>query len=798
MRPFPSLGFFLALAALFLMTPVRPSAADVYIIDAGGTVNASDILANPNADSVLVNPGGVLNMNVSGFNLPITMAGGRLTGGGSVDSVITAQAGTTSEVDGDIVLAGSLAGSGKLAKLQGGNTVRLTGDNSGFTGTYEASYVNTYFFNQNSGSAAARWVINGSNANLSPGNPGTQSDWTIHLGSLNGTAGTLRQDGNTNTTFSIGALNLDDAFSGTIKNYYTTARDGSNGTVSINKVGTGTLTLSGTEIFYTGSTTVSGGTLDITAATLYTNTTNPGVVTVSGAGSTLKISQLGTAFGSLANDAENIVLENGGTLEITGGYHLSDRGITLAGTGGSVLYNPTAGGWIDWHGGPDIEIPAGATFTIGGSGDISLNAPITGGGALTKIGDSTLTIGNAGNGPLSYTGVTSVLGGTLIRDSDYDYSGTFFINNGATLRFNRGVAPARSLDGITTPLFTFGDKGGTLELNSGNFHTNWVSEFIFATTSGGDADHIAKSTITGTNGLNMGGWNGGNIVFDVAEFSELLYSTNMGNGGGNTLIKKGGGLMTFTGEFKWGSGTFTNRPVTVSGGTLDIQAKGDAWGISDLKLQNGATLILDKQGTPDITAASVTETNGTLIVADTTNFTVGNSFTTTVGSVFNLSGKMSFAADKGLTVGAGSTFSPLGTAEIVGNFAMESGSTLRFDFDDEGHDLLILDTGAVTPTFDQILINIVSQPDYLEEGYEFLRVTGDDTPAYSLSYTSTGFAFESVEWMRNDGGGYSLYGFAPQDDNDVPEPATWVMLLLGGIAVILGTRASRQHEVRNR
>lgn len=797
MRSFFSLRLLLALSVLFLMTPARQAAADPLVIDSG-TVYTGDNFDG--YDSVLLN-GGTLNVN-SGFSLPLTLVGGIVTNTGehTVSSNIDVQTGTTlfQMTNANLNLSGNLTGSGTLNKTSGQSTIYLSGNNSGFEGTYIVSAYNTYFIGNDSGSAAARWVLSDSSANFSPVSAATSGTaMTIHLGSLSGTAGALRQDGNTNTTYIIGALGESSLFSGSIRDYYTILRDGSQGTVSIEKVGSGTLTLIGSDIYYTGGTTVSGGTLDITDTTLYGGTTNPGVVTVRGAGSTLKISQLDTAFGTLSNAAANIVLENGGTLEITGGYHLSDRGITLAGTGGSVLYNPTAGGWIDWHGGPDINIPTGATFTIGGSGDINLKKVISGGGNLEKIGSGTLTIGNAGNGELSYSGLTSVLGGMLIRDSDYDYSGTFFINNGATLRFYRGVCPARNLDGITTPMFTFGDKGGTLEINSGNFHTNWVSQFIFATTSGGDADHIAKSYITTTSsgpGLNMGGWNGGDIVFDVAEYSELLFSANMGNGGACTLIKKGYGLMTFTGEFRWGSGTFTNRPVTVAGGTLNIQAAGDAWNISDLKIENGATLILDKQGTRDVTVGRITGTNGTLHVVETTNFTVEQSFTTTPGK-FYLDGAVNFVAGEGLRIGDNSVFSPgvtensFGTATINGTFGMDSGSILQFDFSSAANDLLNLTSEPAESVFSNITLNLLEELDYAASGYEFLRGLSStfDYDSLAISY-ATGFEFDYLG-LVNHNGVYSLHGFITQEEEHfTPEPATWGMLLLGGIAVFGGVR----------
>ena len=94
MRPLISVGLLLTLTVLFLMTPARLATADVFTIDSG-TVDISDIPGD--ADSVLVLPGGTLNVNAEGFNLPITLAGGIITNAGSytVFSSIEVLEGTT-------------------------------------------------------------------------------------------------------------------------------------------------------------------------------------------------------------------------------------------------------------------------------------------------------------------------------------------------------------------------------------------------------------------------------------------------------------------------------------------------------------------------------------------------------------------------------------------------------------------------------------------------------------------------------------------------------------------------------
>ncbi|HZI32560.1 MAG TPA: autotransporter-associated beta strand repeat-containing protein, partial [Candidatus Binatia bacterium] len=193
---------------------------------------------------------------------------------------------------------GPITGSGTITRGTSGNlSLYLAGDNSGFTGTYQDQNNGnavTRFSANTAGSASARWIFNQpilGKASL-PGATGT-----IRFGSFSGT-GTLSDGGSgIVNTVEVGALRLDDTFSGVIGQF--------NGTIALTKVGTGTMMLLGANT-YTGPNNINAGKLLIT-------TTAPanGNYTVAN-GATLGVTNITTSSASISN----LTLAAGSTLEL--------------------------------------------------------------------------------------------------------------------------------------------------------------------------------------------------------------------------------------------------------------------------------------------------------------------------------------------------------------------------------------------------------------------------------------------------------------------------------------------------
>jgi autotransporter-associated beta strand protein len=216
----------------------------------GGGVNVTGgalTLAHLNAGgtgAVTLGNGSQLNLNVSGTATPIALANGATAtlaaGGITNNGAITGAAGTTLRVttstSGNFTLAGDLSGfAGTLDFGQTSGNVRLNG-------------------NAANGSSAAHFALGNSTAAIR-----TAFAATVNMGSLSGGANTKLQGPTNNSgavTYAVGANGASTSFAGTITDgVFTTP-----GVVSFTKLGVGTLTLGGNNV-YSGFTAINGGTL---------------------------------------------------------------------------------------------------------------------------------------------------------------------------------------------------------------------------------------------------------------------------------------------------------------------------------------------------------------------------------------------------------------------------------------------------------------------------------------------------------------------------------------------------------
>ena len=455
---------------------------------------------------------------------------------------------TANVTGGSLRLAGSLArgGSSNLTKT-GAGTLYLSGFGSGTglttvsAGTLQYSLPGALYAGATENWTAANISV-ASGATLAVNVGGTSDFTTDNVTTLLAGLSTVSNNGLT-----AGARFGFDTTNATAPVTYSTplvnSTGAGGGAVGFTKLGTGTLSLSGTNT-YTGPTTVSGGTLQLTKpAALYN--------------------------GAPANwTAANISVASGATLAV-------NVGGTSDFTTGNVSTLLTQISTVANNG-----LKAGATVgfdTTNAVGTVNYASPITnstgaGGGAVgvAKFGAGTLSL----NGVSTYSGATTVSAGTLALGAGGAIANSSGISIASSATFNVSAVPGYllaqplSAKGTGTANVTGalhagaqaislqdGANIGTLALGSTLTLSGATLRFdLEATTS----DRI---TVGGT--VSMSGTN----IIDVAR---LTSTTGLVTGAqAYTLITAAGGLVS-------GGFSLSNAFITIGSTNYTLSLSGDA------------------------------------------------------------------------------------------------------------------------------------------------------------------------------------------------------------------------------
>ena len=518
--------------------------------------------------------------------------------------------GATTITDGTLVLNGNYSSSGfaissgavlELAptsdqdypttSFTGAGTLRKTGSYLSYWGSGAATFdfstgalIDVQAGNLTGGSWGNEvWTNNYSDLTVASGATFAGVEANVRVDAVNG-AGSITTGYSAAGSIIMGVDNGSGTFTGVISNYNT----GLGHTGAIEKVGSGTQTLSGSNT-YTRSTTITAGTLKLGAAGVIPDGS---AVTVTG---TLDMNTFSETVGSITGS---------GTID------------NVLGAGTPIL---TCGG-------------DGTTTTF--SGTIQNT---TGTLSIIKTGSGTTTLSGGNN--LTYDGSTSVSAGTLILvDCGALASGTspasFDISSGAVLEFN---ANSNTLNiGSTSASGTVITGTGTLRktggwpLGLGN-QAAFQSAKVYLNMTGGLIDIEGGVIMNGgwsggqwtnnkaglyiASGARFDVWNGNTVYIDAltgsgtvdkgqSGTSNIIIGVNNGSGTFSGIIQNPSGSISIT---KQGSGTQTLSGANTYSGTTTVSA-------GTLKL--GASGVI-----PDGSAISV---NGTLDM---------NSYSETVGSI---------------------------------------------------------------------------------------------------------------------------------------------------------------------
>jgi len=442
-----------------------------------------------------------------------------------------------------------------------------------------------------------------------------ESSGTLNLGgapaqfdALNGSGTILRSTlgdaaGGGDVQMTLGIANTSGTFSGSLNNPI--------GSVSINKNGTGTQVLTGSSN-YSGNTTVNAGTLRVTnnaglgfGGAKFGNLaafgagypqTLSGTATVN-AGATLDVSGITVNKpiilngGSLVNSSGTPTLIDSGIADLvvvnTGSYSSMPTSVTIAdptgagatattGIASNNISGMQAGGWSvemltpgTGYTSPTVSVVGSGTGmavnailssvtlsgstanSIGGSGNMTIAATITGTAGFSKAGSGTLIL----TAPNTYSGATSINGGTL-QLGDGVNNGSIAnstLSNNATLAFNPNAG------GLVYSGPTITGSGSVVLLGANSVTLTSSNNYTGSTTINGGTLQV------GTGGAN-GSIGSGPVVNNGALAFNLANSTTVPNsiGGTGSVSFTCGGAMALTGSSSYSGAT------TVTSGTLAL------------------------------------------------------------------------------------------------------------------------------------------------------------------------------------------------------------------------------------
>ncbi len=521
-----------------------------------------------------------------------------------------------------------------------GNTISGTGSitQSG-TGLINLIGNNTY----TGGTAILSGVLSFAQGSLGPSGAITiAGDSTLkwYGGNTQDISGRLVLEPDVNAT-----LNIDGGYSVTFASGF-----GGGNSASITKIGTGRLTLAQNNA-YTGTTTISAGTLQIGAGG-GTGSLGAGNITNN---ATLEFQRSDLVeLSSVISGTGNLRQSGSGTLSLTGNNTYTGTTSVYGGTlefvsgslgpSGNIYLSGTS--TLKWSEGntQDISSRLRASGTIDATLDVGGNnvtfASGTGGtGTLLKAGSGTLTV----TGTNYYTNVT-ILAGTLQvgAGGTTGWLSVGSIANNASLVFDRA-------DQIT--FYSAISGTGSITKNG----TNWLllsgnNTFTGGVTVNSGTLAFTSGALGSTGAITVAGnvtlvWNGtntddisGRLMFaeDVTTTlaignNNVPFATAFGNGSAASITKTGLGTLTLTGDNTYTGGTRINAgtvafasgglassgSVTV-GGTSTIQwLDGNSEDISGrLVLSNGVITTL-AIGNNDVTLATAFGTGSTAAITKT-------------------------------------------------------------------------------------------------------------------------------------------------------------------------------------
>lgn len=442
--------------------------------------------------------------------------------------------------------------------------------------------------------------------------------------------------------------------------------NGGGGTVMLTKTGAGQLIFSNANT-YTGSTTISDGTLTLTGSGTLGSSTLSTRVVANGATLLLSTPPANTILGPvLLNGSGDSAAGHIGALEgagaTFGGQITLGSNATIAATSGTFR--------VTFNGALTGALNATLFLTGSGNGELASALNLSGTGGLAKNGSGTWTLTGGG----SYSGATSINAGVLNiqhATSLGNNTGATSITSGATLQLQGGITVANEgitlrgvgAAGTTGAMQNTGGSntwGGpitlgaaaTISVDAGSLTLTSALGGAFALTLAGTADgtitagiNTGAGTVTkvGTGTWTLSGTNGFTGALAVNQGVLLVPAVNnasvagpLGNRAGSVTLGSSGltGTLAYT-----GATAASNKPFTLgTGGEGDFR-------IDDLNA------VLTLSGLVDGTGSLIKSGPGTLVLNNASNSYSGHTYVN-AGTLTVAQATLANAADVFLASGA--------------------------------------------------------------------------------------------------------------------------------------------------
>lgn len=497
-----------------------PGSGDVANFDGSGVANCSiNATVGVSGINIIAGYTGTITQQ-TGFTISCTtysQADGIFTGGNSTISITT------------FTLSGG-------AFTTTTNTLTITGAYTFSGGTFAHNTGTVRFNNSSTITLTGTTTFN----NLTFTNSAGVSSYTIASGTTFTVNGTLALQGSSELAIHTGII--DALGSITVTNNKTSASAG--GTATINIIGTGNQTL-------TGSGVTNGGPLPNIVINKPSGTlTLASIITVRGSWTYTQ--------GTISAGTSTVVFNV--TKTITGSHTLAN--VNFSSFNGTAVFTIASGttitvpGTLTLSGVPSITINTG---TIDAKGDITVTTAST---SSAAGGTGTIHINGTGNQTMTGSGV--VRGGALPKVNIDKSSGTLFLVSIITVRGDWTYTQGTLDIGTSTVVF---DKTltitGTHTLANVSFYAQLAS-VTYTIFSGTILTCTGTLTYEGSNTLTL------NIGTVEAQGDITINNTGLNGGGTATILIDGNATQVFSSSVAAGQGNLPNITISKTGGALNM------------------------------------------------------------------------------------------------------------------------------------------------------------------------------------------------------------------------------------